>query len=1849
MARNTFNANLGVQLDPSDLLKSTREIKQALGRITGSASEFQKSLDASTARVFAFGATTAVINGVTQSFKALVTTTIEVEKRLIEIKSIFGGTAAEFNNFRESIFQTARSTGQSFDTVASAAAEFARQGLSATETAKRLEAALILTRVSGLDSVKSTQALTAAINGFTSAGLTAEAITNKLIAVDTRFAVSAQDLAEAFSRAGSTAEDAGVSFDELLGIITAVQQTTSRGGSVIGNALKSIFTRLSRSSTIEDLQALGVAIDASQTGVQKLQALSDALAQVSDPTKASQIKELAGGVYQINIVSAALKDLASSSSVFTKATEASANASDEAFQKNAELNKSLAAQINALVAGFTNLAEKIGQLTLAPLLSGLVSVTDSVGKFLNEALDPEKGNKFVQALLQTIGTFLSGPGLVLITTAFFKIFSQVAKYAKEGFKTILEINSKAESLKNIQAGIVNSLATDEKFRRSILNNTISQAQIEKEVEAAIVRENNLLQQREAILKRLAAAAYTAGARGFSQDKGFTGKAGKQLAGGFIPNFAVGKEMEKRAAEQNGYKAGRVYQTRVYDGNGGSFNSFVNSKEDIQTFRNDKGKRATLVRPPNGFSKNTEIARGFASGFIPNFAPRKVNAPIFSSLNSQNDKVLQGYANYAGTDPNGRKRAELSKEILKGRQDKALTLDATSIIGQQLPTVLAPTGGASIGGIKQGKKFGNDQINFAFSGYTLNQGGIDSLQAEFEKSFSDQAINEFAQNTALKAAQSVASAVQRDPATPRDISEVENVKGFVSSVRGAFGGIFDAAVSSALKIKSKTDPNEGDFDIRGLSGKQAQDIQTLFGSAALPKSGLSDFKIGFGGNTPGSMVDKTYKEYKGVIDNYLKQKNQLEGGKVKGGKASGYIPNFAKYIYDSDRIAPDKGATLKAILSSKARKNLIIGPAGSGKSTLAGKFGKFISGINDVASATEIDILSGAARTKAGGISKNLEALIAAANASGGKVSYLYTKNLDILSRRAGRVNPDSGDLRSKKQLAGTTYAPLNQFDFMKYVKSKSSNFTLVNGAAGFIPNFADPLKEAIGREMSAGVPASQIYVDRNSSLKSPMNPDGLMVANRRDEPNGGIQGINRARKEGINPKRYGSAGGYIPNFAIKADGGGLGKVFGGFFDSVAKTQGALLSLSIASNTLSGGQGEFNEKLQTGIAILSTLDVLRSVGGGFKGIGDILTKVGPRFTSLGTTIAKFLPTFARIATVAGGPWTALIAGVVGLGLTLKKFNDEAEKRIAESEKSLADAQRKFAVNQQVQKIGGAGFADRFRGEGVASGRANKLGFDQFIKTLNREGQGDAANQILKAAEAYKEAAKGEDQAAINQALKDYEEAVKAGREAISEHALSIKEEQRQRQASFESLNNALISFQDQLSKTSSRLGQFQTNVDIAKTVGVDTNTPQGKLTDQLLKLREGAIKTEQSKVDLQTLFAGADFAKLLATRNEQTGGGLLTERIKTATTSPALSNEILKTYFQKGAEGLKQGLQDIIGVDLAPAEGGQQFIQKVTDAAEQFKQNIIQTYGEGKEGIRGLQAEEKKVREEIFKIEQQREALIKKAFDALPAKLNELANVERVDPTELLRGYRGVSQERDPFKAAELLRGLQAIEDRFVALRGEGARDQLRQAGGLSQSITKALQEAIALSRIDVGGVQKLLPNIRPDLSASTREEVKQGQLSERGFDEVITALEQAARSSNEILAKSAREQLAALKATRGGSADEATRTQDKELANQQKELSVKGEELTKAIDILKSNVEAFGRNFESSGLPAAVTSLQEAVIGAQSDFNKFADLGKQLGNISQQVGPVLGQIQKDLAAVANTANQALQTANSVTR
>lgn len=866
----TVNINGNLNINNASVKKSASQVQSAfnnikinpqsldkfgnsLGRITGNASEFQKSMDAATARVFAFGATAAVIQTINQSFKALLSSTIQVEKRLVEINSILGASEQQFSKFRKSIFDVAKNTEQSFSIVADGAAELARQGLNAEETAKRLNAALVLTRISGLDSVSSVNALTAAINGYTSAALNAEQIVNKLVAVDTAFAVSAKDLADGFQRAGSTAEDAGVSFDELLGLITAVQQKTARGGAVIGNAFKSIFTRLSRSTTISELQELGVAIDSSQSGVQKLEALSKSLSKISDPTQASKIKELAGGVFQINVVSAALKDLSSETSLFAQASDIAAKASNEAFVKNEALNKTLSTQINALVVGLTNVAEKVGQITLAPVISDLVSLANKLTSFLDNALSEDQGFSIIRGLFEGIGKFIQGPGLILITGAFLNIFKIVSKFAIQGFKDLSNLGRGQEKIKSIEQGIVNLLVQDVNLRKQLANASLSQSQKEQLVLNAIKQENALLREQQAIVSSLAAASARRGVASFSPSGGFKGKKGKRFAAGYTPEDGM---MEVMEAVSLG--ASPSVKPRMGQGTIGGKKFLMNSQE---------------VELPNfGMNGDSAVIPLYASGNIPRFATGARGARGAFDISKVPISQLRAFRSggkLAGK--SGIKDSQVKAELARRQVKEAPTLLDPTGFPFMVPSKGAIT--SDLGTTKQTTiKDRVYKLSKTPSVYTPNIVNLDKVADPFDLQL-EKNVTKGITDSSLKYAKLLDPPVKNQP-TRGDIEKNLN-KG---SVAAAVGVAFESAVTSALKLAN---PKNGRFDVADID--KQKELKELFNIKGPQKAG--DFKNSTSRGNIKSFISKILSHPTNA---------RLRGKKTgKGrGRASGFMPRFA---------------------------------------------------------------------------------------------------------------------------------------------------------------------------------------------------------------------------------------------------------------------------------------------------------------------------------------------------------------------------------------------------------------------------------------------------------------------------------------------------------------------------------------------------------------------------------------------------------------------------------------------------------------------------------------------------------------------------------------------------------------------------------------------------------------------------------------------------------------------------------------------------------------------------------------------------------------------------------------------
>ena len=118
--------------------------------------------------------------------------------------------------------------------------------------------------------------------------------------------------------------------------------------------------------------------------------------------------------------------------------------------------------------------------------------------------------------------------------------------------------------------------------------------------------------------------------------------------------------------------------------------------------------------------------------------------------------------------------------------------------------------------------------------------------------------------------------------------------------------------------------------------------------------------------------------------------------------------------------------------------------------------------------------------------------------------------------------------------------------------------------------------------MQAQGSSAQIYTDTDPRVAGPQNPTGLLVANTRDEPRGGSQGVERVMKQGADPRTNGAANGFIPNFKV---GGGLGRIFG------------------AGKKAAGGIGTLTNQLETlTFKVAGAEAVILGLNGAFEAFG-----------------------------------------------------------------------------------------------------------------------------------------------------------------------------------------------------------------------------------------------------------------------------------------------------------------------------------------------------------------------------------------------------------------------------------------------------------------------------------------------------------------------------------------------------------------------------------------------------------------------------------------------------------------------
>jgi TP901 family phage tail tape measure protein len=860
-----------------DVQAGGRGAAQPLGKLSGQITEIDKSLAAANARVIAFGAAAGSIFALQNAVVSLFQSFVNTEKKLQDINVILNLSEKNLAAFGSSLFDIAGNTAQAFDVVAEAATELSRQGLGVEETLKRTEAALILTRLSGLDAAASVAALTATMNSFQSATLEATEIVNKLANVDAAFAVSSADLANALSRVGSSADDAGISFDELIALVTTAQQITARGGAVIGNSLKTIFTRLGREKVQEVLGGLGIsATDESGQVKTQIQLLKE-LALVYDTLGATQknyVAEQVGGVFQINILKAALGDLGKEYSIYDRALKTSLSSTDQAIQRNEQLNQTLSALGTKTLANVQKVAGTLGEGLFGDAARNVLNLTNLLTESVGNADSQSVGGQIGRGVIDGLGKFIAGPGLALATAIIVKLLAEFTKYGAEAFKSILGTNQAGKEQVVVQQNIAKFLQNNSGLYNSILKGQVSVSTAAKEYLAVIQQQTAALQRQNSVAASIS--------------KSLAGSVGVQTIGG--RQFVATKT--KTAAA--GYLPESIEQANINARVGGA-NPATDRPVTIPNFAFGGGKKGKITAHtgewvvPNFaggdgtaiFNKDMKAKYGLpsgarkisSSGFIPNFAKTKLPPNISLEEAIQSNQYSRSQLSQRFTAEAVNSRLGTAKKPSLGKSSSS-TIDlgktsTLSLIYGEKAGIKDETGffNTDQKGLITDKKTPNGKtykVGFKSSGYNAK---VKPEDAQLEKLLGDQVIDftnrfisifgNYSPNARIKSVQQLAN---------------------YGSFRSIAGNIFESAVTqatdSAVTQAGRSGGSSAIIDFVNPNDK----LRKLFNN--IP--GDYEAKIGNQQNLINDVARKAF------ISNKLK----IKPGQLSRSKASGFIPNFS---------------------------------------------------------------------------------------------------------------------------------------------------------------------------------------------------------------------------------------------------------------------------------------------------------------------------------------------------------------------------------------------------------------------------------------------------------------------------------------------------------------------------------------------------------------------------------------------------------------------------------------------------------------------------------------------------------------------------------------------------------------------------------------------------------------------------------------------------------------------------------------------------------------------------------------------------------------------------------------------
>jgi len=376
---------------------------------------------------------------------------VDFNSTLNKAEQILNPLTTNISDLKQSVFDLGKEFGISISNVQAAQETFIRQGATLKQTIDLTRASLALSTAGELEAADATDALTAAIRIFNIEASKAITVSDKYAAVAANFAVETRDFKEAVERAGSAAITVGVDLDNLIGFITAAQEASRRGGAVIGTALRTIFTRVTRESSIQALEELGIQTREVSGEFRDVTSILTDLAGKFNTLSRSQQLNIAStiaGQRQISTLLALLQNFDRA----VLATNTSLDSQGFALALTRKRQESVEAQLNKITNDFKQFGVAVGEAfsgDVLNIINGFIDVFKTVGTTIS-------------SLLSVIGAEGAGEGLV-------KTFAKMAFWIGVGQIGLGRILNKGVDLLPLNRKINQSLEDQVKSNKLVFD------------------------------------------------------------------------------------------------------------------------------------------------------------------------------------------------------------------------------------------------------------------------------------------------------------------------------------------------------------------------------------------------------------------------------------------------------------------------------------------------------------------------------------------------------------------------------------------------------------------------------------------------------------------------------------------------------------------------------------------------------------------------------------------------------------------------------------------------------------------------------------------------------------------------------------------------------------------------------------------------------------------------------------------------------------------------------------------------------------------------------------------------------------------------------------------------------------------------------------------------------------------------------------------------------------------------------------------------------------------------------------------------------------------------------------